>query len=349
MGISTKSLRQYLQGALSDFSDACDMQPLVTATTLTSLVVKLADLKEEGHTLVPEVYICNDLIETLKPIPYREIIHIGIAHDASSAIAEAIKKCGPLAISNWCIFITKNGADFEYGLFRGSLNPLSISVQETLLSIPIQDNKIVRLCRTATGCVELQNHLGSKQNILLNDKPESEPLPNAYTNELINIICSDIKAESHEPTKTFLGKTLNKALTSCHGTIIAVTSMNKPPSFLKDGVHLKTPLDFPKSVTEKQNIEKQTSTFDFSADHRLTANAALVQGMISSDGITLFSTSGKLLAYNCFIQSTQNKSGKPIVGGARTRAYEALKGKIGKGISAVFIQSQDGWTKFSKE
>lgn len=231
MGISTKSLRQYLQGALSDFSDACDMQPLVTATNLSNLVVKLADLKEEGHTLVPEVYIFNDLAETLKPIPDREVLHIGVATDAPSAIAEGIKKCGPLAISNWCIFIANNGLNFEYGLFRGSLNPLSISVQETLLSIPIKDNKIVRLCRTANGCVELQNHLGSKQNILLNDKPETEPLPNAYTNELIDIICRDIKAGAQEPTKTYLGKTLSKALTSCHGTIIVVTNRKKPQHF----------------------------------------------------------------------------------------------------------------------
>lgn len=71
--------------------------------------------------------------------------------------------------------------------------------------------------------------------------------------------------------------------------------------------------------------------------------------MIGSDGITVFSTKGKLLAYNCFIKSANQVNGKPVVGGARTRAYEALVKKIGNGIDAVFVQSQDGWTKLSKE
>lgn len=325
------------------------MQPLVTATTLTSLVVKLADLKEEGHTLIPEVYISENLTETLKLIPDREVIHIGFSADASTAIAEGIKKCGPLATNDWCIFITKKDDSFEYGLFRGSLNPLSISVKETLLSISITENRLVRLFRTANGCVELQNHTGQKHIILLNDKPESEPLPNAYTDDLISEICSEVDTSIKDSTSTFLGKSINRALASCHGTIIAVTSGKKLPLFLKDGVQLHSPLNFPQWVKEKQDADKISISSDSSSEHKLLSNSNLLQGMIASDGITVFSTKGQLIAYNCFIKPSNNKSKKPIVGGARTRAYEALREKLGRGIKAVFIQSQDGWTKFSKE
>ncbi|EWS65951.1 hypothetical protein Y695_00789 [Hydrogenophaga sp. T4] len=343
MSSNTKSLRQYLQGALSDFSDSCCMQPLVTATTLTSLVVQLANLREEGAVLIPEVFLCDDLNETLKPLPDREVVYIGTANAVDSAIAEAIKRCGPLAINGWCVFIAKSGPSYEYGLFRGSLNPISISLYDTLFSVPMEELKVVRMFRTATGCVELCNHRGTTHSILLNDKPESAPLPTAYSKELLEEICKDIKDPFRDPTKTYIGKTLNKALAACHGTIIAVVG-RKIPSFLKDGVSLKVPLDFQEAVLAKTN-----STSDNSAEHRLIANSSLVQGMISSDGITVFTTTGKLIAYNCFVHSPTQNDGNPIVGGARTRAYEALKRRIGKGIVAVFLQSQDGWTKFAKD
>jgi hypothetical protein len=338
------SLRQYLQGALSDFANSSDLLPLVSNTTLTSLVVQLANLREEGSLLIPEVFLSDNLEDALKLLPDREVIQIGTSSNATSAIAEGIKKCGPLAIDGWCVFISKYQDRFKYGVFRGSLNPTSISINETLFSTPLDGIKLVRLFRTATGCVELCNHTGKKHSILLNDKPESDPLPNAYTSELLEIICRDVKTSLHDPIKTYLGKTIDKALANCHGTIIVVTAKSRIPAFLKDGVILQAPLNFLDAISAKQE-----TTQDNNAEHRLIASSSLVQGMISSDGITVFSTNGSLIAYNCFIHSSIKTAGKPIIGGARTRAYETLKRKIGNGICAVFIQSQDGWTKFSKE
>jgi hypothetical protein len=344
MATTTKSLRQFLQGSLNDFAESCDMAPLVTATTLTSLVVMLANLREEGVVLLPEVYLCSQLDETLKLLPDREVLNIGVVDDAMSAIAEGIKKCGSLAIGGWCVFISPSNEKFRFGVFRGSLNPLSISVSRTLFSEPLLNTKVVRLFRTASGCVELFNHKNDSHCMLLNDRPEAAPLPNAYTDALIDLICKDTTESTRDPSRTYIGKTIERALSSCHGTIIVVTKKKSVPKCLEDGVILETPLDLQNAVLEKNKLGHETT-----AEHKLSAYSALIQGMISSDGITVFNTRGKLLAYNCFIHSPNQVNGKQIVGGARTRAYEALRKKIGNGIEAVFIQSQDGWTKFAKE
>lgn len=71
--------------------------------------------------------------------------------------------------------------------------------------------------------------------------------------------------------------------------------------------------------------------------------------MISSDGITVFDSYGRLIAYNCFIASPNKVAGKVVIGGARTRAFEALSTKLGKQLVCIFMQSQDGWTKFNGE
>ena len=132
MATTTKSLRTFLQGSLSDFAESCHMGPLVTATTLTSLVVLLANLREEGAELTPEVYLCEKLDEALKLLPDRDVLQIGNAIDPISAITEGLKKCSPLAIGGWNVYISPVQAMYQYGLFRGSLNPLSISVNSTL-------------------------------------------------------------------------------------------------------------------------------------------------------------------------------------------------------------------------
>lgn len=342
MLVVTRSLREYLQGNLTDFAEHCGMLELATNTTLTGLVVTLANLREEGNVLIPEVYLCDQLDETLKLLPVKEVLPIGEQVEVTKAIAEAIKKCGPLAIEGWCIYITKSEAKYKFGLFRGSLNPLSISVEQTLFSEPRETIKLVRLFRTASGCVELKNHRGEIYSMLLSDKPATSPLPNADTAALVDLLCKNLKEAIREPSKTYLEKTLHAALNSCHGTIIAVAKSKKLPDFLADGVVLERPLDIASVVERLFN-----DSSDVTAERALNANAALIKGMISSDGITVFDKTGCLIAYNCFIASPSKSEGKLVIGGARTRAYEALKAKVGQRLEGVFVQSQDGWTKFT--
>ena len=81
---------------------------------------------------------------------------------------------------------------------------------------------------------------------------------------------------------------------------------------------------------------------DLSPDF-LERKGNLLEGMLCSDGITLFDERGRLLGYRCFIQIPTKQE---VVGGARRRAFGALCDHLGKGLSAVFMQSQDGWSDF---
>ena len=178
--------------------------------------------------------------------------------------------------------------------------------------------------------------------MLLSDKPATSPLPQAYTTELVKLICKNLNDTLKEASRTYLEKTIRTALNSCHGTIIAVAKTKKVPASLSDGVVLKEPLDVASAVGKLL-----ANAYDSSAEHTLNAISALIRGMISSDGIAVFNKTGCLIAYNCFVASPNKVAGKLVIGGARTRAYEALKTKVGKEIEGVFVQSQDGWTNFT--
>jgi hypothetical protein len=108
---------------------------------------------------------------------------------------------------------------------------------------------------------------------------------------------------------------------------------------LSDGVHLREPIDFAEEIYQVSQNKLQPVV--------LTSQSLLLKGMLNCDGVVVFSRNAKLLSYNCFIASSMEKV-KPSFGGARMRAFETLCKKIGRGIYAAFIQSQDGWTDFRR-
>lgn len=154
--------------------------------------------------------------------------------------------------------------------------------------------------------------------------------------ELLQSITEKVIEKDRESVKSFLKRLLFDALRKSHGCIIAVTNMKRAPKFLSvDGVILKTPIDFAKLVGDLKNDQISPSCLD--------SNGCLLKGMLNTDGIVLFDNKSRLLGYNCFVKVDRNEN---VVGGARKRAYMALTSKLGKGLCAVFLQSQDGWSEF---
>lgn len=65
--------------------------------------------------------------------------------------------------------------------------------------------------------------------------------------------------------------------------------------------------------------------------------------MLNFDGITIFNSNGCVIGYH-FIVDNSTVADKTIVGGARTRAFEALTQT--NGIIACLMKSQDGNIKY---
>lgn len=341
MPITTKTLRTVLLGSLTEFAESCDLHGLASASNLTALVVSLANYHEEGEALLPELYLCNDIREVIKMLPGYDLIELGQGGEAAKVLCEALKKCAPLAKGNWCIFVDKRGLGYSYGLFRGSLNPLAISIEETLFSEPLLSLSVARLCQTASGCVELKNTKGEVCHLLLNDKPDNSPPPNADVDNLVSLISSGVDASIREPTKNYLRKLIGMALSESHGALIVVLKKHSIPQYLQDGSKPQPIIDFAAIVDAfMRGVDREEN------EQKLNSYGSLICGMVASDGITVFDINARLLAFNCFVRLPTPKQGEKAVGGARSRAYDALSSRVGKNMIAVFMRSQDGWTKF---
>jgi hypothetical protein len=340
MASSVKTLREFLLGNFADFVGATALHGLATAENLASLVIALAHYKEEGRDLAPEFFLCQSIEELAKLLPGSERHYIGQSPASDEAVALALKKCAPLAREGWSIFVEPINGVFRFGVFRDSLNPISISIHRTLFAEPVPHLRMVRLHRLGNGCVSITNQHADTVKLMLSEKPSSNwSDPNEALLKFVAASCRGVQERSRDVVKSYLERTLAMALGDSHGTLLAVSNSEKVPKFLGDAVVLEPPIDIAARVIDRVEHSKDEN-------YGLHGINSLLHGMVNSDGIVLFSRSGKLLAYNCFVRVPT--SGATASGGARSRAFAALSKKLGRGVAAVFSRSQDGWIKYEE-
>lgn len=329
------TFRTQLIGGVTEFCQNSQLQFLSNALHLVELIVMLAHYREEGVSLFPKVYLTNDKSTLTAMLPDGEVLKIGCSDLNVTGVKSAVKKCAPLATNGWLIYIETTETCLEYGVFKGSGNPISVLVDDVLMT-ESEDFFVVKVSQVADECVEVRSNRGGQHFIFLNHKKEDSPPPLQFLDQLIKSITVNVPADDREPTISFLSRLFFGSLRESHGCIIAVTNMLRPPKFLsEDGVILEQPIDFTSLVFElkKERIEPS----------HLESKGHLLKGMLNSDGIILFDNRGRLLGYNCFVKVSNQDN---VIGGARKRAFASIKSKIGRGLSAVFMQSQDGWTDF---
>ena len=328
------TFRTQLLGGVAEFCAACNLGLFGNPINLVEMIVSLARYTEEGVRLIPQVYVTDNIAALTSMLPDGERLKIGDSTADARGIKDALKKTAPLATDGWSIYLQDSNG-IEFGVFRGSGNPLSVAIDDILL-IGTRPLLVVKIFNVAEACVEIRANNGEYHHVFLDHRKDDSPPPLQYLEKLVSAVVKNSPADSREALASFLKKLLFTALRESHGCLIAVTNMKKIPEFLaNDGVLLDTPIDFSEFVRQLKKNEIDSTV--------LTNKGSLLKGMLNSDGIILFDDKGKLLAYNCFVKVKQDSG---VVGGARRRAFAAMQGKVGSGLAAAFMQSQDGWTEF---
>ena len=311
---------------------------MATPEVLVDLIVRLSRYREEGTDLAPQVYLTDNIDLLVKMLPQGEKVLISSTSLNASGIGEMLKICAPLATEEWRVFGQQSELEMEFGLFRGSSNPLSIGVDEILLSE--QDEAIViKTHQIADQCVQIRSSKSHNHYVFFNHRRQESPPPLQHIDDLVEYIVLRVDLEERESIHSLMKNTLTTSLLGSHGCILAVTNMHTVPRVVsRDAIILGEPIDFPSMARQ---LKRATNTGLWL--QLIEKKTDLLKGMIGSDGITLFDQYGRLLGYRCFIPLSAKSA---VVGGARRRAFETLKSYLGRGLSAIFFQSQDGWTDF---
>lgn len=314
-----------------------------TSQLIAGIVSQLAVYTEEGVAMTPSVFICSSVAQLVQLAGVGEYIPLSGEVPLDSAGPKLLKAAAPLCSGNWRIYVERspNGETCKYGVFCGTSDPSSLTIDEVVLDEYTEAFPVVRISQSATNKVEVRTNAGDGIEFRFNNDPDVAEIK---VHEHVRQLAGAISVNSGPLSELFLGyidRVLSTAIKDCHGTLIAVVPANGAvlPEKLADIVPLAPPFHLYDRFQRHIDEGKTASSVS-----RLQAASELVSGFISSDGITVFNDAGYVLGYRAFVQS--DNSGKPVSGGARSRAYASMKALVGTDLGAAFFRSQDGRTDF---
>lgn len=346
------NLRRPLRAELSEFL-ADEKFCHATTDAAMWLIVQLSRYQEEGVLLYPRVLICDDLSKLLPRLLGRDAKRLGEGERTTATMKLALKTCAPLARDQWIAYVQRTAfgekEGFAYGVFREETT-LAGDVRDKITSGEVlteASGSAVLVSQVAERVVELVGGRGKTLTFHLTGVPDDQESPREAIDALAQAITADVDPADRASTASFLSATLGDALRRGHGTLIAVAAPSAIPSeLLEDGVPLVTaPID----VADCIHSYLVDGTKEALA--RALAHATLIEGVLGTDGITVFEANARITQYNVFVSSGAANSGpgkKPLTprelaGGARRRAFEALKRLVDQGkLKAAFFRSADG-------
>lgn len=307
---------------------------------LVTVINMISDYHEEGIALNPDILLISS-DSFFSTLAYQHHIVLQTEEINEKTFSMAVKMCAPLAENGWKMYLLlMDEHNIEYGVVNVSLTQMSVSLYNQVVDTPQElaacayirniGNKVVELNSISYHCVIALN-LNSYET-----KMEEE------LEKLATVIFKNV--DENYPIKkeviTYIKDMFIEALNHGHGNLIAVTDdigQVKIDGHLRGGIFLSDKVDFTKLLYENyQEKSDQTAT-------TLNAFTQLTISMLNFDGITLFNSTGCVVGYH-FIVDNNVAAENPIVGGSRTRAFEALTQT--NGITACFMKSQDGNIKY---
>lgn len=314
------------------------------AAALTEAADLIANYTEEGVRCYPEIVLTTDLEAALQPITPKQLVRIATVPLQALDLRPVLKLCAPHCAEGWIIYIevsTQRG-DAVYGLLNAELAETAIPARSALLA-GSNDPPLIYLSRRSHSVVRIESP--NKAPLFVNLGVQKPVDIEDHSGALAEIIVADLDLESKASAQTFFEKFLAQTLREGHGNLVGVVTdaqetIDAARVAITDGKLLDSPIDLGEPLVRA--VGGGSRPTDLEAMALLTARKSLVKSFLGQDGITVFTTKGRIIAFNVFVKS--GPDAQQIVGGARTRAFFAMK-ELGI-FTVCFFKSQDGNEKF---
>ncbi|MGH9533416.1 MAG: hypothetical protein ACRD2E_01005 [Terriglobales bacterium] len=337
------TFRQQTKGSITEFIEDEGLVCQESQNLLSALAGALLSYRHEGAELSPVVLFCTDAGKVFKSFPGTVKYEIGRVPLGAPAVDSVLKDCAPLAARSWSIFIEKTANSLaRYGVFSYIRTPTALPLPEAVGMVT--DATCVLLRRSSMSSIELRGSKGNELSLNFSTTREEQVVPAESPAELFALDCCRGLGASANATdfRSYFKRMLADCISTCHGTILACAPDTdlKGLNEFRDGIVIDPGLDFFGAYDAYRS--------DQSAESILTMQSAeeLLGGILRSDGIVVFDTRARLLAYRVFFGAARvaGPAAGALVGGARRRAFEGARAMVGPKLAALLFRSQDGLT-----
>ena len=299
---------------------------------------ELLDYREEGTHTKPKIIFTNNIDSIVKPIPKAYKLQI-FEDDDAIMFNSRLKPLIAIAKKEWCIYVENKDDKFIYGICKtfNSLKEKTL-ITEIKESSYLKDRADKINCIVAESISDFEMNLFSTRgnSIRINTSLHaSQDIDKENTIEEFTKDCfSKLRTTKKKLNEVHIMfyNIFTKVIEDLNGAMCVVVDKDyKDNGFFEDGIWLETPISFSKVFTQSKSYSEE----------KLQAFATLFINMLNFDGITVIDTTGRVLAYNVFVQSNINRT-KNVIGGARKRAAYTIINSRRKHIVGVYFQSHEG-------
>lgn len=310
-----------------------------------SIFYSLLNYEEESKKIKPSILVTSNINAVVKNIPNAKKIIFYEDQDMSNFKAR-IKALMCFCMRDWNIYINFNEEIIEYGIIKTltsikEKSLIQLMSHKSTMDILSKKTNLVLISVQGGGVCKLIGAKGNSCSVCFNLNSQTEYNWENEIYEFVEACVSKIKTTKRklEDIKNLIANIFHKVFRELHGTICMIVDKEYKDKngFLQDGTWLKEPIDFGKLFLRSNKFDENV----------LRSYADVLTTMLDYDGITVIDNSGKIRAYNVFIESSLNAQ-KKVVGGARRRAAYTILENKNKKIIGVYFQSQDG-DNFYKE
>jgi len=314
--------------------------PENVSSILADAIAGLGSYREEGVKSAPLIFITRDLAPLLISIKGNDSIPIGSGPLSTSTVRSALKICGPLGSGqDWAIFLViREDLDvLQFGVFRTDRFPLHESSFQRLRNTSVPGGGVIGMQKIGENLIEIRDSSGRFHYIDASGLLEVTQNPALMISQWVAAVTESAPENLRQKMESFYHRIAIDLVSLTHGTLSAIVPSGRPyPPFLSDGVVLQESFGLVRAIHRYVKYRDEAATLS------LSSYGLLIRKMMSMDGITVFDSSGEVLAFNCFVHEPR-KTGPAILGGARKRAFEILSSHLEKDLSCVLYRSQDGY------
>lgn len=318
-----------------------DTCPTKLRNRFLTFFTNLIRYEEEGEKLHPQILLTNNIDSISRLIP--NIYKVNLFNDENENLFDnRMKALMPFTAEDWWIYINASAKEDEiaYGIVKTTGSIKDPNFREQVFSnFKLKDKAdkldLVLVEPYSDYVVNLSSLSGKELNINFSF---SQGLYTANANEEIakfteasfsKLKTTSKKLEEIKNMFTQIFKTVTKKV---HGAICVVIDKDyKDKKLFEDGVWLREPISFSKLFLNSKSY----------SEPKLDAVAGLFITMLNFDGITIIDNTGKIRAYNVFIETSLEKT-KNVIGGARKRAAYTIINSRRTKIVGVYFQSHEG-------
>ncbi len=332
--ILVNEVRAFLREEGMDFEAAAD--------GLGEALVTLSRYREEGTALHPALFLTAELPALLSALGGLEHVPIGAGPRSMETVRRALKQCAPIGRNGWSIYLLRRDSDLSFGVFRCDNFVLSEPPMARLRNMRDRSARILGMQQLAENVLELRTSNGGCRVIYLSGASADTLRTDTLLGCVAGAMTRDIEAPCRDGVRVLLGRVLTEALRAHHGTLLAILPKGQSPrDTFADAIVLEEPLALG-ALVRRQSMQD-------TPEGRAAVEGAghLLSGMLATDGITLVSSAGEILAYNAFLRfSYDERTRTAALGGARRRTFDALSANVGTSLVGAFVRSQDGFVDF---